>query len=288
MKVYEILSEAPEYTSPGGIVIPAGSKTAEPLPKPETPAEPPKTPNAARRANAKIKNVFTTVSDVNKEINRRIGSAISRKDRRAEKIDAKWKNSYGFALTTFMRLIGIAGAITDLYVELDHADEMFKNEEISAEILKEYRQWSFGRFELQVLVPAVTRFLGRATGVAATVRWIKNGLAMFGSTVSFGATAAAALASEAFFIWLQRWLSSPQANEWFAHGVLRYILETGGSLPESMWSDLTGYYEKDAKKKPATSAKPAAGATAPAGGATPSPAQPENPDAERIFKKLGI
>lgn len=275
MKVFEIISEAPNFSTqpvPGsssGLVMPAGAKTAAPLPQ-AAPTTPPKTPNAAAQANKAIQQQVQNISDLHKKITQTISGA----PKRSQKMDALWKQKYGTLLTVVMRIVGIAGALTDLYTELDLADEIFKNGEVSESVLKEYREWSFGRFATQVLTPAVAKVLGKAIGVSAMVRWIKNAVAVAGAGVSLGASAAAAFASEAFFIWLQRWLASPQATEWLTNGMIMPIVKTMGTVPETAWSELTGYYEKAQK-----SSKPAAPSVK---------AEPGSSDAEKLIKKLDI
>jgi hypothetical protein len=58
MNIYEIISEAPEATTPGGIVIPAGAKTAAPKPGPSMPANAGPTISAPRQAVRKVTSVY--------------------------------------------------------------------------------------------------------------------------------------------------------------------------------------------------------------------------------------
>lgn len=286
MKVFEIISEAPEYTTPGGIVIPSGAKTAEPIPTKSPEPALPKTPNAAVRANTAIKQQIQSVGDVHKKVTQTIANA----PKRTKRIEALWQKKYGTLLTTATRLLGITVALTDLYTELDTADEMYQKEEISSAVLEQYREWAFGRFAAQILVPSATKLLSRAVGITFVVRMIKNAIGVAGATVSFGATAATAIASEVFFVWLQNWLSSPEATKWLTNDFMMPIVRTMGQIPEAAWSSLTGYYERAEKSKPnkpgaAPATKPTASAAQTPAGAAPS-AEPD--DAEKLIKKLGI
>lgn len=290
MKVYEIITEAPEYTSPGGIVIPSGAKTADPIPvKPSqpTPAKPAKTPNIAARANTAIKQRIQGVSDLHKKV----VTVKNASPKRMRRVEALWKNKYGLVLSSAAGILGLAVALTDLYTELDIADELHKNEEISDTVLEQYREWSFGRFSAQMLAPAVIKLLSRAVGITFVIRMIKNTIGIAGGFVSGGATTAAALASEGMFLWLRNFLGSPTATEWLTNDFFMPIVRTMGKIPEGAWSSLTGYYEKsnqakkDAAKSTAGTAPGAAPGTSASGAKPPAS---DNDEAEKLIKKLGI
>ena len=57
------------------------------------------------------------------------------------------------------------------------------------------------------------------------------------------------IASEAFFIWLERWLDSDQGRDWLLNGYVGDAIIGLGKIEGSIYDTLTGYYTKQAGVK---------------------------------------
>ena len=176
----------------------------------------------------------------------------------AKAVETKWAKGFGPALTMLMRVIGIATSLTQLYLDLDMLDQEYKQGYIDQTQLEQGREFLFGVFTAQILVPAAAKLLARAamvTRVARIIKWLAAGA---GGAVTGGASIAAAFATEGFFIWLQSWLGSDAGKNWLANSFLLPVVKTMGKIPEGIWSSLTGYYEKSAGAAQGAGTKPAA------------------------------
>ncbi len=256
MKIYEIISEAPQSlppgytTSAGGIVIPQSATTSTPTTAPSTAT--PTTPSKKIGLTGR-KNVNTTPK---KSIGQDIGSWVKERQAkwranktRASRVERVWMGKYGFILTKLMKYLGVAVALTQLYSDIEGLEEDYNNGEINKQQLESAREFIYGIFSAQILVPAVVRRLAGAKMVLTIARVIKNLAGAAGGAFTGGATIAAAVATEGFFIWFQTWLGSDAGKDWIANSFLMGIVKTMGKIPEGVWSSLTGYYEKAEKGK---------------------------------------
>lgn len=238
MKVYEILSEAPNLgpttTTPSGIIIPQSAAT------PASATTTPSTPTPTKPTSPG--------QDINKWVKSRQKKWRSNKTR-AARVEKVWMGKYGYALTGLMKLLGVSIALGQLYVDLDGLEEDYNNGEINKAQVESAREFLYGVFSAQILVPAVARRLASARIIVFIARIIKNIAAGLGAGVTGGASIAAAIATEGFFIWLQSWLGSDAGKDWIANNFLMGIVKTVGKIPEGAWSSLTDYYEKLDKNK---------------------------------------
>lgn len=247
MKVYEIIFEAPNLgpttTTPSGIVIPqsASGSTNKPRPKRTTRTRSgtpkPKIPKASSAA--------TTTQPAAKT------SRWQQNTVDAAKVEAKWTKALG-RMTVVMRVLGIATALTQLYVDLEKVDQEYQQGYMDQAEVESTREFLFGTFATQVLVPAIAKRVANALFITNMVRAIKWLAAGATGAVTGGASIVAALGTEAIFIWLQKWLGSDEGKNWLANSWLMPVIKTMGKIPEGLWSQLTGYYEKSADKKSAT------------------------------------
>jgi hypothetical protein len=265
MKIYEIISEAPSLppgytTTPGGIAVPQSATT----PTTASASTPPYTPSNSipskkvgifgRTAPSKPSKTTPTSTgsspgqDIGKWVNERQKKWRANKTR-AQRVERVWMGKYGFFLTSLMKVLGVGIALTELYVDLEGLDEDFQNNQLNKKQVESAREFLFGVFSAQILVPAVARRIAGAKTILLIVRIIKNLAGAAAGGISAGATIAAAVASEAFFIWLQAWLGSDAGKDWIANTFLMGIVKTMGKIPEGAWSSLTSYYENSEEAK---------------------------------------
>lgn len=175
---------------------------------------------------------------------------MKRKARSNTRAGQAMLGKFPLRLRMLFKIIGIAGPLIQLYSELDYAQKEYdsgKSKVIeSQEELAEYRKFAFGLFNIQVLIPAVGRALVNSAIVLRIVRVLKNAIGVAGAIPSMGATIAGIVATEAFFIWLQKFFTSENviANKWLT-GYFMGVIQSFGAVTEIPWSTLVGYYQKD-------------------------------------------
>lgn len=194
-------------------------------------------------------------------------------------LSAGWKKAWPTKSLWIIRILGIASAVSDLYVELGYAQEDYVAGKISQDDLQKYRQWAFGKFIVDIGA-VVAASLANAMTVGMIAKWIIRLAGAASGSVTAGASIAAVIASEAFFQWLAKWLSSSIARDWFTSYLVKHMLENAGAIPEGAWSALVGYYNagkagdkaKDKVAPGPAGQKPNDPAAAPVGGAATKPA----------------
>lgn len=256
MKIYELISEAPNIgpttTTPSGIIIPQTAATP-PASTPSTPAN--TTPSKKVGVTGARKTVNPTAgkqSSVGQDIGKVWGD-IKKKRKidatRKARIEKVWMGKYGFWLAKLMQVLGLAISLTELYTDLEVAEEAFNEGEISKQQLESIREFLYGVFTVQVLVPVVRRAVTNVkivTWIARALRWVVGGA---GAVVTGGASLAAVVATEGFFIWFQAWLGSDAGKAWISETFLLGIVKTMGKIPEGAMSSLFNYYENAEKGK---------------------------------------
>lgn len=257
MRIYELLSEAPNIgpttTTPSGIIIPQTAATPSGKTPPYTPSSttPSKKVGPFGQRTTVNPNVGKTSSP-----GQEIGSLwkdIKKKRRidatRKARIEKVWMGKYGFWLSKLMQVIGIAVSLTELYTDLEVAEEAYNEGDISIKQLESIREFLYGIFTAQTLVPITRRIVTNVkivTWIARALRYIVGGA---GAIVTGGASLAAVVATEAFFIWFQSWLGSDAGKDWIANTFLLGIVKTMGKIPEGAMSSLFNYYENAEKGK---------------------------------------
>ena len=246
MKVYEIITEAPNIgpttTTPSGIVIPQSAAQTSTTPRPKRASR--KTSNTSKVAKPKAPATPITPRWQRNQIS-------------SQAVEAKWTKAFGTPLTVLMRVIGIFTALTQLYVDLEKVEQEYQAGGMDSAEVESTREFLFGTFLAQVLVPAVAKKVADIlfiTRLASAIKWVAAGAT---GAVTGGATVVAALATEAFFVWFQKWIGSDEGKNWLSQSFFMPLIKTMGKIPEGVWSTLTGYYEKsDAKKADATGQQP--------------------------------
>jgi hypothetical protein len=236
MKVSELLNEAPAcppgyVMGPAGLCIPA-SPTPSPAP---TPAPvPPKKP----RINKQI------VDFINNSQKKWRANQV-----RVERIKKVWMGRYGTPLVTLMKFLGVVVPLTNLYVDLEAFEQEYANGEVSKDGYEFGREYLFGTFIVQVLTPVLIRRLSQTWLVLGITRALVAILSAVSAPFTAGVSIAALVASEAFFLWLQTFLSTGAGKDWLANFVGTNIIRTMGKIPDSAWSSLTDAYKKADKAK---------------------------------------
>lgn len=177
----------------------------------------------------------------------------------AARVKAKADLISGYVIKPILVVFRIYDQVMDLYEHLAFVEELYANGTISAEEFKRQRGWYIGMWELQVLAPTIARVLMVSRLVALVARVIVTLITATVGTVAAvptgGAAAAgsiaAVVAEQAFFIWLQKWLQSEQAQDFLIKHVMMPIV-MAGKVSDDAWDMLTGYYKKADEKKAAT------------------------------------
>lgn len=292
MKVYDIILEAPNTQQPirpsnipkrqWKAMTPAqrqaiaGTTTPTPPAASPTPATTPTTTTAATPSNKK--NVVSrlakgpkspTVKSTSKNPIAKVVDAAKARARRNTKWLAQRERilgeKYGWKLKTLFRLFGIWEILTETWATTDVLDEMYQNGEIDDIKLEEGREFAWGLFNTAVVAPTAIKILSNALLLTRLLRFLKNSLAVVSAPASLGASIAAAAASEAFFIWLQKWIVSQEGQKWFStylYEVIRYFGKPTDAVANKLqqaYNTVTGkggddYYD-DAKKRREKSGK---------------------------------
>jgi hypothetical protein len=166
---------------------------------------------------------------------------------------------YGWKLKWLFRGLGIWVAITETWAITDVLDDMYQKGEIDETELEEGREFAWGLFNTATIAPAVIRLTANALLLTRVLRFLKNALAAVTAVGSLGASIAAAAASEAFFIWLQKWIMSVEGQKWFSTYLYEFIRYFGkptdavANTLQQAWNVTQGkgnidYYD-DAKKR---------------------------------------
>lgn len=177
----------------------------------------------------------------------------------------------GYVIKPILVVFRIYDQVMDLYEHLAFAEELYANGSISPEEFKRQRGWYIGMWELQVLAPTIARALMVSRLVALVARVLVTLITATVGTVAAvptgGAAAAgsiaAVVAEQAFFIWLQKWLQSEQAQDFLIKHVMMPIVMVG-KVSDDAWDMLTGYYKKADEKKAVTPQVPNAVKSGPA------------------------
>lgn len=242
MKVYEIITEAPKAAAPVA--------TSAPI-------------IGAPPAGATGKSFWSWGNKALK--NSKVKKVIE------PKVLAKTQIISGYVIKPLLVVFRIYDQVIDLYEHLSLAEELYANGTIDADRLKRERAWYIGMWEVQVLAPMVARTLMISRVVALVARAIVTlataTLGAAGAIPTGGAavagSVAAMVAEQAFFIWLQKWLQSEQAQNFLTEHVLMPII-TMGKVSDNVWDTLTGYYKKADEKKAVTPQVPNAVKSGPA------------------------
>ena len=193
----------------------------------------------------------------------------------------KAMHDWGKPMQMLFKLLDIYIATEGLYSKLDALDQLYNTKQVDRNQLETKREEYFSTFTAQILLPMIVRKIANSRIVLWIARILIMLIGVGGSVVTMGATLAAAIGTEVFLTWLTNWLGSSEGQNWLAGTFFMGIIRGAGKIEDSVWSSLTGYYEKKEPKtsEPATE-KPGTTQKAPGDVTTPAPvgAEPE-PDA---------
>lgn len=267
MKVYQIISE--DYDNLA-LLNPSGGNTDA-----ETPASTPNAGGAIDKAADTAKQVSNTVSGflpdwfgidfttlaltgltvaaVAKLSNAGLSSVSSKyaaKLRLYDRVEARWTAKFATPLVTIFKWLGIATAISQLYSNLCVLEAMYVKGLIDETRLQSQREFEFGVFQTQILVPLVPKavkwFINLTTGAKAVARLL-GGLSA-GATA--GASVIALIATEAGIRWFQAWLGTESGRSWIANSILMYPIKMFGKIGDEAWDQLMNAYQAVTGKAP--------------------------------------
>jgi hypothetical protein len=228
-----IILEAPEYTTPGGIVIPAGAKTAAPVPKPPAPPNP-NAPAQSTRAQKKARIAAKKIKrSGGKKLSAKYASVMTKvrermtlRDLYGNKVEKfipktafkfmvviKWLNMLPFLYEYW----GARTAVNEMVAsgEMSEADGSAAQRIVAEElVVKIVASAGFASLLTWLMRLRYLRYLAWAAGAVASTAT----LGLFG-----GPTIVAILATEAAALWLQSFLQSEKGREIVAWCVMYAI-----------------------------------------------------------------
>lgn len=247
MKIYEIIAEAPEYTTPGGIVIPSGAKTAAPLSK---------TAPSTTITKAVGKDSF---SETARLIAKKSPKQISATLKQAILGKAPIKNPTEAAKATKFLTKGRLNAMANLgkvlvllkWLALG-AEEIYQlwavkayvQALVDADVLSEEEgdaviDEEVGQFVAIVVIGMIIPKMLMSAKLVNIILWILKIGGIAGAAVSMGATLSVFVASQAAQIWLTQWLQSASGREALSQ-YLGGVLSGTGWMARKGLSALTG------------------------------------------------
>lgn len=158
-------------------------------------------------------------------------------------------------------VLGIGALIINALVKLHAVEELYTSGQISEARYHDAREWYLGMFEVQILIPAIVSKMRIAKVVAFIARMIVSLVTLGGSVLGVTAPAAlaAVVAEQAFFTWLQWFLTTDTAAKWLSQYFAMPIM-LGGKLLDGAWDALLDHYKGAEEKKAVTPQKGTAGA----------------------------
>lgn len=234
MKVYQIISE--------GNVLPFPNKqTATPIP--------PKNPDLRAQRLAQAAELRKQGGPKSA---RKLGDIVKQRRhiwkvenaRAAAKMESSFWAKLGTSAGLLFKWLGLGAAITELYIDLAGLKELYLNKELTKEEYEAEREFAFGVFQVQIIAPAVVRFVANSRIVLMLVRLIKNvvlGAGAVAGVVTGGAVSAASIATmiatEAGLMAFQMWLGSEQGKTVLAKQ-FGGIIRQGGYVGEGIWNNM--------------------------------------------------
>ena len=178
-----------------------------------------------------------------------VSSQYARKLRLYDKLEARWTNKFAKPLVLVFRFVGITTAVTQLYANLCVLEAMYVQGLIDETKLQSQREFEFGVFQTQILLPLVPKivkwFVNLCTGAKAITR-LFGGLSAVGTA---GVSIGVMLATEAGVTWLQYWLGTENGRNWvasLAFAPVKYF----GKIGDEVWDQILNAYQSASGKAP--------------------------------------
>lgn len=162
---------------------------------------------------------------------------IGKNQRRTDLLTKVWMAKWG-GLIAFLKVIQVVAPAIELYCQLDFAQEMrdgkVPGHTLDPEEYKDLEEQLWGLFVVQELAPVAIRIARSVFLINWVLRIIKWVAGSVSATVTAGTTVALAVASEAFQIWLQYWITSDAGTKWLTDHMLMPIIKGIGWGPAAL------------------------------------------------------
>ena len=308
MKLREILTEAPDGTTPGGFKIAkadsAGAANSPVNTDNVSASDSSFASNAAGAAigagaavaSKKIGSVASKRSaDLKTNLNKKVSDFISRNNIKPSEVTARISKNVGFALR-FLKWMGYGQMIVDYYTRAEAYDRLYEigkqetaaGNQVSAGVTEQEYQYLYRLLREELIVN-----IGLSLASGPTIRilqkvllsaaWIPRIFGAAAAPITAGVSIATIVASEAAVIALQQWLMSQQGKEAISWTVANLI---DPNIPDK-GAALLNKGLKDAQGKTKDENLPA--------GKPPKPAEPakliQNPQAgagQAALQQLGL
>ena len=180
----------------------------------------------------------------------KVSSQYAAKLRLYDKIQPAWTAKFASPLVMIFRVVGITTAVTQLYGTLCALEAMYIKGLIDETRLESQREFEFGVFQTQILLPLLPKiigwFLNFLTGAKAVTR-LFGGLS---AGVTAGASVVAAIATAAGVTWLQYWLGTEKGRDWIQASIFMTPVKLFGKIGDEAWDQLMNAYQGATGKAP--------------------------------------
>lgn len=168
-------------------------------------------------------------------------------------VEAGWQKKFGGPATTLFKILGLTSALTNLYSNLVVLEAMYVQGKLPGDDggrarYEEQREFEFGVFETQILVPAIARTLLRISRSVTAAKLLLRLLGGFASFATAGVSLAVTLATEAGLAWLQHWLGTDAGRQWLWDYCAPAVRGIGKPM-DALVSGITNAYQKADVKK---------------------------------------
>ena len=165
-------------------------------------------------------------------------------------IQPLWTAKFAKPVVLLLRVLGIITAVNQLYGTLCALEAMYVKGLIDETRLQRQREYEFGIFQTQILLPLVPKAVGWMinflTGAKAVTQFL-GGISAVGTA---GASVAAAIATTAGVTWLQYWLGTQSGRDWVGNSLLMPLVQGFGKIGDEAWDQLMNAYQSATGKAP--------------------------------------
>ena len=159
-------------------------------------------------------------------------------------IETKYMSSWGKLAKWMFRAFGLIVPTCQLLFELDSINADLKaagNTPEAQQNANTLKKQAWGVFEVQFLVPIVSKLVLRTTYITKILKMLKTGAAFVSAPATAGASIAASVATDVLIDWAVWWLGTDEGRKFLTDN-LKTVIETGGEFPIGLWDQLTDFY----------------------------------------------
>ena len=165
-------------------------------------------------------------------------------------IQPLWTAKFAKPVILIFRVIGIVTAVNQLYGTLCALEAMYVKGLIDETRLKSQREFEFGIFQTQILLPLIPKAVGWMINFLTGAKAVTQLLGGISAVGTAGASIAVTLATTAGVTWLQYWLGTQSGRDWVAASLLMPLVQGFGKIGDEAWDQLMNAYQGATGKAP--------------------------------------